>query len=369
MKTTRVIILCLSFIISFSCSDSGKSGPSIKGRLTNASGITVYLQSISENGESILDSAQTDADGNFVMNNPVKELDYYVFRTDPGNVAFLILQGGEQVEITGDAMKLDPTYRVKGSKDSELIRQLRQFELNLGDSLNRAYSELRSAGSANLDSMGSLMQAHYNSTMQDFCVKFVNENLNSIASLSATKYLDKNASLDLMEKLGQNLHASIPGNKYVADYMGLLQELKKLPLGSEAPEIKLPSPDGALLSLSSLKGKIVLVDFWASWCGPCRKENPFIVSLYNKYNKLGFDIFGVSLDEDANAWKEAIKKDRLTWLQVSDLKRWNSDVARLYGVDAIPFSVLLDREGKIIGKGLRGEELENKIRDALGINS
>lgn len=133
-----------------------------------------------------------------------------------------------------------------------------------------------------------------------------------------------------------------------------------------APEITMKDPQGNERSLSDLRGKYVLVDFWASWCGPCRKENPNVVRLYNKYKDKGFDIFSVSLDKDAEAWKRAIKADNLVWENhVSDLKYWQSSVVQNYKIQGIPFTVLLDKNGEIIAKGLRGQALENKLKQLL----
>ncbi len=136
--------------------------------------------------------------------------------------------------------------------------------------------------------------------------------------------------------------------------------------GSMAPDFSLPKADGTPFSLSKLRGKYVLVDFWASWCGPCRKENPQVVALYNKYKDKGFEILGVSLDEDKEAWLKAIEKDRLTWIHVSDLKGWQNEAARLYNVNAIPMTYLIDPDGVIIAKGLRGPALEAKLQELLG---
>ncbi len=369
MKFNRLLISSYVFITLFACSQKNNSGGSIQGTLTNASGATVYLQEISDAGEKTLDSVQTDDQGNFTLKNPIKDLDYYVLRTDPTNVVFLILKGGEKIEIKGDAKNLDATYEVTGSEDSKLIQQLRRFEKNLGDSLNKVFTEFRNIDPMRADSIGRILQQHYANKMQNYCSRFIEENMKSLASLSATKYLDQNKSLELMAELGKNLENTMPDNKYIKEYLGLVKQLSKLPVGSEAPEISLPTPEGKTASLSSLRGKVVLVDFWASWCSPCRKENPNVVAVYQKYKSKGFEVFGVSLDDNAEAWKIAIQKDGLVWNQVSELKKWDSQIAKTYGVDAIPFSVLLDKEGKIIGKGLRGEELENKVREALGINS
>ena len=132
----------------------------------------------------------------------------------------------------------------------------------------------------------------------------------------------------------------------------------------EAPEIAMSDPDGNTRRLSDLRGKVVLIDFWASWCGPCRRENPNVVKLYQKYHDQGFEIFSVSLDKDGNAWRNTIKADGLTWPNhVSDLQYWQSAAGRLYGISAIPATVLVDREGKIIARNLRGADLDRKLKE------
>ena len=145
-----------------------------------------------------------------------------------------------------------------------------------------------------------------------------------------------------------------------------------LNIGNKAPEISMQSPDGTVIKLSSLQGQIVLIDFWASWCGPCRRENPNVVNIYNKYkdsefkNGKGFTVFGVSLDKNVDSWNAAIKTDNLTWPNhVSDLKGWSNRAAALYRVNSIPASYLVDASGIIISKNLRGQALENKIRELL----
>jgi len=141
--------------------------------------------------------------------------------------------------------------------------------------------------------------------------------------------------------------------------------LEGVDVGTEAPEIEMKTPQDKNLALSSLRGKYVLIDFWASWCGPCRKENPNVVRMYYKFKDKGFDIFSVSLDQEKDSWVQAIEKDGLTWNHVSDLQFWNSAAAAAYGVQGIPATFSLDKEGKIIAKNLRGEELERKLTEIL----
>ncbi|MBI1781554.1 MAG: TlpA family protein disulfide reductase [Sphingobacteriales bacterium] len=136
-------------------------------------------------------------------------------------------------------------------------------------------------------------------------------------------------------------------------------------IGQQAPELSLPDKNGDTIKLSSLKGKIVLVDFWASWCVPCRRNNPFLVYLYKKYKSKGLEIYGLSIDEEKDRWLGAVKRDKLSWPQVVDNKGWDAPSTLTYGVEAIPANFLLDKEGKIIAIDLEGQELEKKIKSLL----
>jgi len=179
-------------------------------------------------------------------------------------------------------------------------------------------------------------------------------------------------NLTRLKRVEQSLSDKFPKSSYVENLgyqiYQIEQEFNKHNMFStgtlQAPEIEMANPEGEILKLSDLQGQYVLVDFWASWCGPCRRENPNVVRLYNKYKNKGFTIFSVSLDQDAEAWKAAIKKDNLSWPNhVSDLRRWESPVIQDYGFTGIPFTVLLNKEGKYIGVNLRGKALEQKLKE------
>jgi len=146
-----------------------------------------------------------------------------------------------------------------------------------------------------------------------------------------------------------------------ADVRSALEKAMRLSVGTEAPDFSQATPEGTDMKLSSLRGKYVLIDFWASWCGPCRRENPNVVRLYNQYKEKGFEILGVSLDQSRDRWLQAIEADQLTWSHVSDLKGWGNEVAKMYEISSIPKTILLDPQGKIIAKDLRGPSLERML--------
>ena len=149
------------------------------------------------------------------------------------------------------------------------------------------------------------------------------------------------------------------------EFVAFVEKSKSTAVGQVAPEIALPDPDGKVIALSSLRGKYVLVDFWAKWCGPCRRENPNVVKAYHQYKDKGFEVFGVSLDRTKEDWLQAIKQDGLVWTHVSDLKYFQSQAAADYNINAIPFSILVDPQGVIIAKNLRGPALEKKLEEVL----
>jgi peroxiredoxin len=188
---------------------------------------------------------------------------------------------------------------------------------------------------------------------------------NSLAALYAVNFLDPEKDFPFLDKLAQKVDQGMPNSKYAQEFVASVNGMRTLAIGEMAPDIALPNPDGDVVALSSLRGKYVLIDFWAAWCRPCRIENPNVVRMYHKYNEKGFEVFGVSLDRNKKDWVEAIEADGLVWTQVSDLQYFNSAAASLYNIQAIPATYLIDPDGKIIAKNLRGAALEEKLAEVL----
>lgn len=367
MKKLGFPLLLLS-ILFIACSNKAQTTV-INGKLTNSSGEKIYLDEITTSNFSIKDSVVVGKDGSFKFSFKVPEIGFYRLRLNERNFALLLLDSLEQIEFTADAKNFAGSYKVKGSANSEKIAEanaLLQRNYFIGDSLKKVFAAYQ--GTLQMDSVGRALDMQYGLIKQkeaNYLRNFVRSNSSSLASLAIIDQLSSENELETYILLDKGLMAKYPNSPYVKLFHNRVAELNKLGIGTIAPDISLSTPEGQLVSLSSYRGKVVLVDFWASWCRPCRAENPNVVKAYNAFHPKGFEVLGVSLDKDKNAWVKAIADDHLSWTHISDLGMWSSSVVKLYNITGIPFSVLLDKEGRVVAKGLRGAELERELQKLL----
>lgn len=348
--------------------DAGKESFTIEGKLENAAGGNIYLSELGEQQFVFRDTATIEKDGSFEFKGKAEDPGIYRISLDDKNM-FLLVIDTPQIEVQADAKDLRKSYTVKGSKETPLLKELVEQMDDMqqqGMKLEQRFRAAQAAGKE--DSMIALqekfmaLQEHNSKQVK----RIIRSNPNSFVSTFATASLiNPDQDFAFADSMTAIFEKSMPESPYTKALLARLGAMRNVAVGQAAPEITLPNPDGKNVSLSSLRGKYVLIDFWASWCGPCRQENPNVVRMYNKYKDKGFEIFGVSLDESRDKWLKAIAMDKLTWPHVSDLKGWSSSAAQLYNIQAIPQTLLLDKQGKIIAKNLRGKALEEKLASLL----
>jgi len=371
MKPFKKTILLPVFLLPglISCSNAQDQTYQLKGKLDKHAKALVYLEHVEGKDVKKIDSVKTDANGLFVFKKKVAVKDFYRLKVSGNNQVYIVLDPKEQVEYLNEGTSLQEKYILKGSEEGNVVLDIKAMKArtsHVGDSLNRYFSSLPQDQQ---EAALPRLQTEYENFMNDQHAKLmqlIDKNQDKIAILTAADMIEPDRDFASYDLIASYLEKHYGYSTLAMQVVNRANQLKKTAVGQPAPEITLPNPDGKPIALSSLKGKVVLIDFWASWCGPCRKENPNVVKVYQKYKDKGFDVFSVSLDKDKNSWLEAIKKDGLVWPNhVSDLAYWSSSVVPQYGISGIPFTVLIDREGKIVAKALRGAQLEEKLAGLL----
>ncbi|MBB4601889.1 MULTISPECIES: TlpA disulfide reductase family protein [Hymenobacter] len=342
----------------------------LTGQLQNApAGTKVYLAELGETQFVSRDTATVDDKGQFTFSGNLPEAGIYQVKLDEQNQALVALENGRQVQLTGNAQQFSQSYTVKGSPDSDLLQQISRSMQTSRQQMQRLEQRFNQAAEQNRrDSLAVLQQKALTLQTQGSAglARLVRQNPNSVVSaFVVTSIINPDDNFALADSVANVLKKNRPDSRFTKALVARLEPLRTTAVGVQAPEISLPSPEGKAVALSSLRGKYVLIDFWASWCGPCRQENPNVVKAYNKFKAKGFEIYSVSFDQDRGKWLKAIQNDKLTWTHVSDLKGWESAAGQTYGIKSIPQSYLLDPQGRIIAKNLRGEALDATLASVL----
>lgn len=348
----------------------------IEGTIKGASAKKVRLQAASQQGTILVAETTTDESGNYTLEGNVPGMGIYTLQIgeETTNVIVLPLEPKDEVILNGSLDKFAVSPKLSGTRWAKPLMTYMRLFSEFTDNQMRELPKIKDPAEQ-IKKFTSLKVP-----LENFVLKQVNAEPGNPVNIVLTSILFPSQEMGIANWNPKNLealkkmelafskeHSGSPLSSMLSQQVSQIaaeyQNYVSYNSGDlSAPEIALPNTSGNEMRLSALKGKVVLVDFWASWCGPCRKENPNVVRLYKAHKKEGFEVFSVSLDEDATAWKKAIEKDGLIWPNhVSDLKGWETPLTQVYGFNAIPYTVLLNRAGKIVGVGLRGEELEQKL--------
>jgi thiol-disulfide isomerase/thioredoxin len=360
----------------------------ISGTVVNpADGVYIVLDELKSNNLVPLDSVKISSDGKFSFKREVKQPSFYLLKSKENNFLTMLVQPGENITLKVHSDSLNYPLSLKGSKGTESMAEYNKtlrVTIKKLTGLNNIYVQNQDKPELPkvIESLDSLAQV-YLSEINTYTKKYIDDNIKSLVSLVAlyqqvapsVYVLNPAKDLKYFIKVDSSMFSLYPGYEPVISLHDQVKELvsnmkgetgaaPSSAAGTVAPEISLPTPAGDTIKLFSTRGSVVLLDFWASWCAPCRKENPNLVNVYNIYHKKGFQIYQVSLDKTKDAWIKGIQDDHLEkWIHVSDVQYWNSIVVPLYKVESIPCNFLLDKEGRIIATNLRGEQLQIKLAE------
>jgi peroxiredoxin len=361
------IIALLAIVLVYGCdSKETKETITIKGTVENpkADGI-ITLAKLSAGSRDVQDTLYLDENNNFEAEVTSPTAEFYQINFYNTQLATLIVNG-KDLNVVVDGSKKDGKLEITGSKDVENMQAIQDMMKAQSEEVQKINEDFIKARNAQDEEAMKNIQDDFlliqEKKKEQIKVK-IEEMLPSIAVIQGMNFFNPIDDFEFMQTVSNRLHEAHPNSEMVTFFKSQMDDLAKLAVGVEAPDFSMPTPEGDTVALSDFRGGYVLVDFWAAWCKPCREENPNIVEAYNKYKDAGFEILGVSLDRKREDWLKAIEDDNLAWTQVSELQYWQSPIVKEYKISGIPFSLLIDPDGKIVAKNLRGEKLHSKLKE------
>ncbi len=373
MRTLFLALIAFTFVLQ-SCDTADKPADNeylIEGKLANAAGMTIFLDKWDNlTTATPVDTGIISKEGAFTLKKPIVGRGLYMLRISQDRSWILVLEPGAKLTFEGDLNDVS-VYSFAGSQPTVLLTTLLKDLAAKNRRVGEINQEFMNAQYGGADQNQLLaMQNEYialQQTMISNLTTFADTTTDPLLAVFAISNLNVEENADFLKKITDKALAQDPNLSLAKEIATKVAESTKLAVGRPAPDFTLKSPTGQTVQLSSLKGQVVLIDFWASWCKPCRAENPNLVKTYAQYKDKGFTIYSISLDKELDAWVNAIKQDNLTWPHHgSNLLFWNCPVARQYNVNSIPAAFLVDKEGNIIGKNLRGVALEQKLAEVFG---
>lgn len=360
----NVIAILVLALAVFSC-QTAKDEYSIKGSIAGVETGKIYLQKLVDGQPQSVDTADV-VDGKFSFKGKMEIPDIRFLRLNEQDyfAQFFLDNASITVKANKDSLR---NTKITGSPSQDVFQAyVAEMEKLNKDvmALQEKYQNAMTTGNTNEADKAKIDYQAMIDNNKVYTKNFVKEHSNSVVAAYITLVqLASQVEGAELDSITSKFAPEIGTSEYVVKLKEMIAEQKKTAVGVEAPDFTMNDPEGKPVQLSSLRGKVVMIDFWASWCAPCRQENPNVVKLYQQYHDKGFEIIGVSLDRAKEEWVQAIKDDQLSWIHVSDLQYWQNAAARLYGVNSIPQTYLLDKEGKIIAKGLRSEQLATKLSE------